>query len=266
MDENKFIIFSEKGNDDSAIIYFKDNLEPKKFADVLVKEIGNSVAYDGFDIDSVINNIAFFYGAGEDSVSTEDIFNDSYELKYGDTIYYIDISGDTDTSATMNELLANLLNIAYDNGTTFNDLIEKLTQEGFNVEVKEKIKRIKSINETNYGYKNNATMYYGELDDGNWYVYIFDNDYLSIFDEPITNKFIDTAYNYQTDDEKADDEWYDNFIKEHEVTKNYDDNVLREITADLDDVYEGYKDVNSIIVKNESKELLDIDNVEKSDI
>lgn len=98
---------------------------------------------------------------------------------------------------------------------------------------------LKSYRETDYGYSNNATMIYGELTDGNWYVYIPDNDAFDIYNEPITNKFIDCSYNYQTDDDRADDTWYDNFVKEHEITKNYDNDTINKIISELDHKYYG---------------------------
>ena len=98
---------------------------------------------------------------------------------------------------------------------------------------------LKSYQETDYGYHNNATMIYGELNDGNWYVYIPDNDAFDIYNEPITNKFIDCSYNYQTDDDRADDTWYDNFVKEHEITKNYDNDIINKIISELDHKYFG---------------------------
>lgn len=82
-------------------------------------------------------------------------------------------------------------------------------------------------------------MIYDELNDGNWYVYIPDNDAFDIYDEPITNKFIDCSYNYQTDDDRADDTWYDNFVKEHEITKNYDNDIINKIISELDYKYYG---------------------------
>lgn len=98
---------------------------------------------------------------------------------------------------------------------------------------------LKSYKETDYGYHNNATMIYGELNDGNWYVYIPDNDAFDIYNEPITNKFIDCSYNYQTDDDKADDTWYNNFGKEHNITKNYDNDTINKIISELDYKYYG---------------------------
>ena len=80
---------------------------------------------------------------------------------------------------------------------------------------------IKTYNETDYGWHNNATTIYGELLDGNWYSYVPDNESIEIYNAPITNKYIDAAYNYQTDDERADDEWFDKFQQEHNITNQY---------------------------------------------
>lgn len=101
---------------------------------------------------------------------------------------------------------------------------------------------IKSYQETDYGYHNNATMIYGELLDGNWYVYIPDNDAFDIYNEPITNKFINTLYNYDdvdAEEDLRDDTWYDNFVKEHKITKNYDSNKINQIISELDHKYYG---------------------------
>lgn len=107
------------------------------------------------------------------------------------------------------------------------------------LEESEKFNLVKSYRETDYGYHNNATMIYGELNDGNWYVYIPDNDAFDIYNEPITNKFIDCSYNYQTDYDEADDTWYDNFVKEHEITKSYDNSTINKIIDELDRKYFG---------------------------
>ncbi len=100
-----------------------------------------------------------------------------------------------------------------------------------------KTKLVKSYKETDYGWHNNATTIYGELLDGNYYSYVPDNESLSIYNAPITDKYIDTAYNYQTDDERADDEWFDNFDKEHNVTAKYSQNQLFTLIDELDNIY-----------------------------
>lgn len=100
-----------------------------------------------------------------------------------------------------------------------------------------KTKLVKSYKETDYGWHNNATTIYGELVDGNYYSYVPDNESLSIYNAPITDKYIDTAYNYQTDDERADDEWFDNFDKEHNVTAKYSQNQLFALIDELDNIY-----------------------------
>lgn len=96
---------------------------------------------------------------------------------------------------------------------------------------------IKSYNETDYGWHNNATTLYGELLDGNWYSYVPDNESIEIYNAPITNKYIDTAYNYQTDDERADDEWFDKFQQEHNITNQYTQKEIFNLIDELDARY-----------------------------
>ena len=96
---------------------------------------------------------------------------------------------------------------------------------------------IKSYNETDYGWHNNATTIYGELLDGNWYSYVPDNESIEIYNAPITNKYIDTAYNYQTDDERADDEWFDKFQQEHNITNQYTQKEIFNLIDELDARY-----------------------------
>lgn len=86
---------------------------------------------------------------------------------------------------------------------------------------------IKTYNVTNYGEPSNFNLIYGELVDGNWYTFDPENDRLSIFNAPITSKFIDCIFNYGNDDLEPEDEhlrddkWYDDFIDDHEI-KNYE--------------------------------------------
>ena len=75
---------------------------------------------------------------------------------------------------------------------------------------------IKTYNETDGGYKNNATSVYGELADGNYYDYIPDCEYLGIFNAPV-EEVINHVYN--TLDE--DDTTFEEFAAEHEIT-NYE--------------------------------------------
>lgn len=96
---------------------------------------------------------------------------------------------------------------------------------------------IKTYNETDYGWHNNATTIYGELSDGNYYSYVPDNESIEIYDTPITNKYIDTAYNYGTDDEKADDEWFDKFQQEHNITSKYTQKEIFNLIDKLDNRY-----------------------------
>lgn len=96
---------------------------------------------------------------------------------------------------------------------------------------------IKSYNETDYGWHNNATTIYGELLDGNWYSYVPDNESIEIYNAPITNKYIDTAYNYQTNDERADDEWFDKFQQEHNITSKYTQKEIFNLIDELDAKY-----------------------------
>lgn len=131
-------------------------------------------------------------------------------------------------------------NIDKDSWETFEDWWYDMTERSrLIIKESEESTLLKSYQETDYGYHNNATMIYGELNDGNWYVYIPDNDAFDIYNEPITNKFIDCSYNYQTDDDKADDTWYDNFVKEHEITKNYNNDIINKIISELDHKYFG---------------------------
>jgi len=99
---------------------------------------------------------------------------------------------------------------------------------------------IKSYNKTDYGYHNNVTTVYGELLDGNWFVHIPENDVINIYDTAITNKFIDTLYNYDdidAEDDVRDDEWYDNFQKEHNITDRYDKDKLGNLEIELNARY-----------------------------
>ena len=75
---------------------------------------------------------------------------------------------------------------------------------------------IKTYNETDGGYKNNATSVYGELVDGNYYDFIPDCEYLGIFNAPV-EEIIHHVYN--TLDE--DDTTFEEFAAKHEIT-NYE--------------------------------------------
>ena len=71
---------------------------------------------------------------------------------------------------------------------------------------------IKTYNETDGGYKNNATSVYGELNDGNYYVYIPDCEYLEVFDAPVAEIIFHV---YNTMDE--DDTQFERFEYEHAI-------------------------------------------------
>jgi hypothetical protein len=71
---------------------------------------------------------------------------------------------------------------------------------------------IKTYNETDGGYKNNATSVYGELVDGNYYHFVPDCDYLGIFDAPVED-MIFHAYNTIDGDDTA----FEEFAAEHEI-------------------------------------------------
>lgn len=71
---------------------------------------------------------------------------------------------------------------------------------------------IKTYNETDGGYKNNATSVYGELVDGNYYHFVPDNDYLGIFDAPVEDIIYDI---YNNEDEEGSK--YETFAAEHEI-------------------------------------------------
>lgn len=96
---------------------------------------------------------------------------------------------------------------------------------------------VKSSKSTNNGWKNNATLVYGELNDGNYFTYIPDSSSLDIWDEEITDKYIVSVYAYGTDEEDADDKWYDKFKKEHDITDKYDRETLIKIEQELDKEY-----------------------------
>lgn len=99
---------------------------------------------------------------------------------------------------------------------------------------------IKSYNTTDYGYHNNSTTVYGELLDGNWFVFIPDNEALDVYDTAITDKFIDTMYNYDdidAEDDVRDDGWYDNFQKEHNITNKYDREKLDNLEVEVNSRY-----------------------------
>ena len=96
---------------------------------------------------------------------------------------------------------------------------------------------VKSSKSTNNGWKNNATLVYGELNDGNYFTYIPDSGSLDIWDEEITDKYIVSVYAYGTDEEDADDKWYDKFKKEHDITDKYDRETLIKIEQELDKEY-----------------------------
>ena len=123
---------------------------------------------------------------------------------------------------------------------------EPISEINEDIEEKDtKTKLVKSYKETDYGWHNNATTIYGELLDGNYYSYVPDNESLSIYNAPITDKYIDTAYNYQTDDERADDKWFDNFDKEHNITAKYSQDQLFALQDELDNIY--FNEENGIL-------------------
>ena len=90
---------------------------------------------------------------------------------------------------------------------------------------------IKTYNETDGGYKNNATSVYGELVDGNYYDFIPDCEYLGIFNAPV-EEMINHVYN--TLDE--DDMTFEEFAAEHEIT-NYENREA--LLAELNKRYFG---------------------------
>lgn len=122
---------------------------------------------------------------------------------------------------------------------------EPISEINEDIEENTKTKLVKSYKETDYGWHNNATTIYGELLDGNYYSYVPDNESLSIYNAPITDKYIDTAYNYQTDDERADDKWFDNFDKEHNITAKYSQDQLFALQDELDNIY--FNEENGIL-------------------
>lgn len=232
------------------IISFVDSSDPQYIADLI---------YNG-DIDKFIQNtgkqvaLDLLYQLGIETL--EDEMNNSYEvLEESNKIKWRCYEPDLEGIYSLDELK-----------DIYNKEIDKYSQDGYSdfdswlydmeklgifvKEDKEKMeelkeKYIKTYTETDYGYHNNATMIYGELNDGNWYVYIPDNDVIDIYNEPITEKFIDTSYNYDTDDEKADDEWYNKFVEEHQITKNYNTDDLNLIISELDHKYFGEELIES---------------------
>lgn len=128
-----------------------------------------------------------------------------------------------------------------------------------NDKINKKMKLIKTYNETDYGWQNNATTLYGELADGNYYSYVPENDGITLFDTPITSKYIDCAYNSGTDDERADDAWLDNFNKEHDITNKYTEQQVNAIVDELDSIY--FEDDEEEL--EESKKLNEEENIEQ---
>lgn len=115
------------------------------------------------------------------------------------------------------------------------DQLEESKQDG---------KLVKTFKETDYGWGNNETTYYGELNDGNYYVCLGEIDWTSmtIYDEPITKKYLD--YLYREDDEDTELEaYYNNFNKEHDVTSKYSLESKEQIEQELNVDYLGYEDL-----------------------
>ena len=115
------------------------------------------------------------------------------------------------------------------------DQLEESKQDG---------KLVKTFKETDYGWGNNETTYYGELNDGNYYVCLGDTDWTSmtIYNAPITKKYLD--YLYREDDEDTELEaYYNNFNKEHDVTSKYSLDSKEQIEQELNVDYLGYEDL-----------------------
>ena len=111
-------------------------------------------------------------------------------------------------------------------------------EDAENLNESEEPSLIKSYQETDYGYHNNESTIYGELNDGNWYVYIpGGQDFFEIYNSPITKEYLD--YLYRDEDDEEQQAWYDNFIEEHEITKNYDYDIKNKIISELDYKYYG---------------------------
>lgn len=111
-------------------------------------------------------------------------------------------------------------------------------------ESKQDSKLVKTFKETDYGWGNNETTYYGELNDGNYYVCLAEIDWTSmtIYNAPITKKYLD--YLYREDDEDTELEaYYNNFNKEHDVTSKYSLESKEQIEQELNVDYLGYEDL-----------------------
>lgn len=96
---------------------------------------------------------------------------------------------------------------------------------------------VESSESTNFGWKNNATMVYGKLYDGNYFTYVPENSSLEIYNEEITDKYIASAYGYQSDEEYSDDKYYDDFNKKYNITSKYDKDTIIAIEQELDKQY-----------------------------
>ena len=104
-------------------------------------------------------------------------------------------------------------------------------------------KLVKTFNKTDYGWHNNETTYYGELNDGNYYECVAEPCYMTIYDEPITKRYLD--YLYREDDEDTELEAYFNkFNEEHDITDKYSYDDLCNIEAEINTDYLGYKDLD----------------------
>ena len=112
-------------------------------------------------------------------------------------------------------------------------------------ESKQDSKLVKTFKETDYGWGNNETTYYGELNDGNYYVCLGEIDWTSmtIYDEPITKKYLD--YLYREDDEDTElEKYFNQFEKEHNVTSKYSLESKEQIEQELNVDYLGYEDLD----------------------
>lgn len=96
---------------------------------------------------------------------------------------------------------------------------------------------VESSDYTNFGWSNNAIMVYGKLYDGNYFTYVPDNSSLEIYNAEITDKYIASAYGYQSDEEYSDDKYYDDFNKKYNITSKYDKDTITAIEQELDKQY-----------------------------
>lgn len=119
----------------------------------------------------------------------------------------------------MNEL-ANQEVLYADEDEDDSDIEESCIKEDSDEDV-----HVKNSIMTNGGYHNNATTVYGELTDGNYFVFFTEMDLIEVYDVPVED-MINSLY----DSESDEDNIYNEFHDKHFVRKISDGPLSSEIT------------------------------------